>query len=309
MPELAPKVVAASRHPSATSAMAGIAFMAGGFFFYATSDMLAKLLTQSMHPLQVAWTRQLGLFAVVLVLLTIHGTRVLRSRHPVLQLSRGLTAVVTSASFIFAVAYVPLADAVTVTFVAPFIVTVLAALILHESVGTRRWIAVALGFAGTLVVIRPGAGVFHPAIFLVLVTSTAFALRQILSRLLSGDEPILTTIAYTGLTASLLLTIPLPFIWTTPADWRVTLLMLGTAATAGIAELAIIRALELAQAVVLAPVQYTLMIWSTLWGFLVFGQLPDGWTVAGAAIIAASGAYSLWREYRLGRRLPAALPG
>ncbi|WP_417722496.1 DMT family transporter [Salipiger sp.] len=287
--------------PTAAESLRGIAFMAGGFFFYATSDMLAKLLTQSMHPLQVAWTRQLGLLAFVLVLLVRHGLPILRSRHPGLQISRGITAVLTATSFIFALAYVPLADAVAVTFVAPFLVTALAALILRERIGPRRWIAVALGFVGTLVVIRPGAGVFHPAIFLVLVTATAFALRQILSRLLSGDEPLQTTIAYTGLTASLLLTIPLPFVWITPPDWQVVAIMAGTAVTAGLAELGIIRALDLAQAAVLAPVQYTLMIWGTVWGFLIFAQLPDLWTLTGAAIIMASGGYSFWREYRAGR--------
>ncbi|WP_417725654.1 DMT family transporter [Salipiger sp.] len=286
--------------PTAAESLRGIAFMAGGFFFYATSDMLAKLLTQSMHPLQVAWTRQLGLLAFVLVLLVRHGLPILRSRHPGLQVSRGITAVLTATSFIFALAYVPLADAVAVTFVAPFLVTALAALILRERIGPRRWIAVALGFVGTLVVIRPGAGVFHPAIFLVLVTATAFALRQILSRLLSGDEPLQTTIAYTGLTASLLLTIPLPFVWITPPDWQVVAIMAGTAVTAGLAELGIIRALDLAQAAVLAPVQYTLMIWGTVWGFLIFAQLPDLWTLTGAAIIMASGGYSFWREYRAG---------
>ena len=287
--------------PTAAESLRGIAFMAGGFFFYATSDMLAKLLTQSMHPLQVAWTRQLGLLAFVLVLLVRHGLPILRSRHPGLQVSRGITAVLTATSFIFALAYVPLADAVAVTFVAPFLVTALAALILRERIGPRRWIAVALGFVGTLVVIRPGAGVFHPAIFLVLVTATAFALRQILSRLLSGDEPLQTTIAYTGLTASLLLTVPLPFVWITPPDWQVVAIMAGTAVTAGLAELGIIRALDLAQAAVLAPVQYTLMIWGTVWGFLIFAQLPDLWTLTGAAIIMASGGYSFWREYRAGR--------
>lgn len=287
--------------PTAAESLRGIAFMAGGFFFYATSDMLAKLLTQSMHPLQVAWTRQLGLLAFVLVLLVRHGLPILRSHRPGLQVSRGLTAVLTSTSFIFALTYVPLADAVAVTFVAPFMVTALAALILRERIGQRRWIAVALGFVGTLVVIRPGAGVFHPAIFLVLVTATAFALRQILSRLLSGEEPLQTTIAYTGLTASLLLTIPLPFVWVTPPDWQVVAIMAGTAVTAGLAELGIIRALDLAQAAVLAPVQYTLMIWGTVWGFLIFAQLPDVWTLTGAAIIMASGGYSFWREYRARR--------
>lgn len=289
------------RLPTAAETLQGILFMAGGFLFYATSDMMAKLLTAYMHPLQVSWTRQLGLFAGVVWLLMRHGTPILRSRHWRLQVARGLTAVVTSTSFIFAVAFVPLADALAVTFVAPFMVTVLSALFLGEKVVPHRWIAVGLGFLGTLVVIRPGLGVFHPGIVLILVTAAAFALRQILSRVLSGDEPLHTTVAYTGLIASLSLTAPLPFIWTTPLSWQVVAIMFGTAVTAGLAEFSIIKALDLAQAVVLAPVQYTLMIWGTIWGFLVFSQLPDTWTLIGAAIIIGSGACSFWRDYRQGR--------
>lgn len=272
--------------------------MAVGFFFFATSDMFAKVLTQSLHPIQVAWARQLGLFFGVIVLLFYHGLPILRTRHPTLQISRGLTSVITSTSFIFAVTYVPLADAMAVAFITPFIVTVLAALILRERIGPRRWIAVALGLGGTLVVIRPGAGTFHPAIFLAMVTAAAFALRQILSRMLSDDDPLLTTIAYSGLTASLVLTIPAIFVWQNPPDWQTGALIVGAAACAGLGEISIIGALDLAQAAVVSPIQYTLIIWGTMWGFLIFGQLPDGWTIVGALIIAISGVYSFWREYK-----------
>ena len=141
-------------------------------------------------------------------------------------------------------------------------------------------------------------GVFHPAIFLVLITATAFALRQILSRMLSGGDTLLTTIAITGLTASLILSAALPFVWTLPDSGLTILIMVATAATAALAELGIIKALDLALAVVVAPVQYTLMIYSVFWGYLVFSDLPDGWTLFGAAIIMASGGYSLWRESR-----------
>ncbi len=284
--------------PSRRETLLGLAFMAGAFFFYATSDMFAKLLTETQHPIQVAWTRQCGLLTVVLVLLFRNGPGILRSNHPWLQVARGLTAAITPTSFIFAVAFVPLADAVAVSFVVPFLVTVLAALLLGERVGLRRWIAVALGFAGALIVIRPGMGVFHPAIFLVLITATAFALRQILSRMLSGGDTLLTTIAITGLTASLILSAALPFVWTVPDSGLTILIMVATAATAALAELGIIKALDLALAVVVAPVQYTLMIYSVFWGYLVFSDLPDGWTLFGAAIIMASGGYSLWRESR-----------
>lgn len=286
------------RRPTRADTTRAILLMLLGFVCYSTSDMLAKVLTQSMNPLQVAWLRQLGLLSGVLVLLAFRGPRLLRSRHPWLQFARGLTVVVAATSFLTSIAYVPLADATAVTFVAPFMVTILAVLFLGEEIGLKRWIAVGLGFVGTMIIIRPGMNAFHPAIFLSLVSAGAFAIRQIISRRLSGTDPILTTIAYTALTAALILSLPLPFIWRNPADGWHLLMMVAIAVVASCGELSIIRALDLGEAVVLSPMQYTLMIWSTIWGFLVFAQLPDAWTFVGTAVIVASGIYSIYRETR-----------
>ena len=297
-PAAAPIELAASGR---ARTLRGILLMMVGFFFYATADMVAKVLTQSMHPIQVAWVRQFGLLAGVVTLLAIHGAVIMRSRYPVLQICRGLTVVAASTSFVIAITYVPLADAVAITFLAPFIVTVLGALVLGERVGPHRWIAVALGFAGTLVIIRPGQGMLHPAILLALIAAAAFAFRQVISRVLTGSDPISTTVVYTGLTATMALTLPLPFFWSTPASGIDLLLMAAMAAAAGCGELAIIRALELAEVVVLSPLQYTLIVWSTMWGFLVFTQLPDMWTLTGTGLVVASGIYTIWREARAGR--------
>ncbi|MCB1388236.1 MAG: DMT family transporter [Rhodobacteraceae bacterium] len=275
--------------------------MAFGFFCFSVSDLLAKILTQTLPPLQVSWIRQLGLLAGVLVVLARHGPRILRTRRPILQLGRGLAAVTTSAGFVVAIAYVPLADAVAVGFATPFIVTVLAALLLHERIGPHRWAAVGVGFVGMLMVIRPGGGVFHPAILLVLVAATAFAVRQILSRFLSSADPLPTTIAWTGLTASLLLTLTLPWIWVTPGGGATLAIAFGTAASAGLAEMSLMRALDRTPAAIVAPMQYTVIVWASLFGGLFFHQLPDGWTVAGSAVIVASGLYTVWRETRAAR--------
>lgn len=275
--------------------------MAFGIFLFSAVDTMAKLLTSGLHPIQIVWSRQLGLLVGVLVMLAMRGPSLLRSANPVLQVSRGVAAAFSATLFVVAVAYVPLADAVAVSFVAPFIVTVLGAVVLKERVGPRRWAAVALGFLGTLVVIRPGFGVIHPAAFLVMIAAGLFAVRQILSRVLSGADATSTTVAYTALTSSALLTLPLPFIWQTPTVGAELWLLLGLAALAGCAEVLVIRALELAEAVVLAPIHYTLLIWGTFYGWIVFGQLPDLWTWVGAAIIIITGIYTLHRE-RMAKR-------
>lgn len=286
------------RKPSKAETTRAILLMLLGFICYSTSDMLAKVLTQSMNPLQVAWLRQLGLLSGVLVLFAIKGPQLLRSRHPWLQFGRGMTVVVAATTFLTSIAYVPLADATAVTFVAPFMVTALAAIVLREHIGPKRWIVVGLGFLGTMIIIRPGMNAFHPAIFLSLLSAAAFAIRQIISRRLSGTDPLLTTVAYTALTAAIILSLPLPFIWSNPADGWQLLMMIAIAAIASCGELSIIRALDIGEAAVLSPLQYTLMIWSTVWGFLIFAQLPDFWTFAGTAVIVASGIYSIYRETR-----------
>lgn len=280
----------------------GLAYMAGGMFLFSAVDTIAKFLTETLHPLQIVWSRQLGLLIGVVIILALRGFSVLRTKHLKLQITRGALAASSATLFIVAVSFVPLADAVAVSFVAPFIVTIFAALVLREPVGIRRWTAVTIGFLGTLIVIRPGMGVIHPAVFLVLAAATFFAFRQIISRALSGSDRTVTTVAYTALVGSFILTIPLPFVWQWPQGGLEIGLLVAMAGLAAVAEFLVIKALEVAQAVVVAPVQYSLLIWGTMYGFVVFGQLPDFWTWIGALIIVATGLYTLQRERAVSRR-------
>ncbi len=280
------------------SNLRGLIFMTGGFAFFSGSDAIAKLLTENYHPLQIVWTRQLGLLTGVIVLIALMGPGILRSKLPRLQIARGVVAIISAVCFVFAIAHAPLADAVAVSFVAPFMVTIMGALFLAEKVGIRRWAAVTLGFIGTLIVVRPGMGVFHPAILLVVVAAFAFALRQVLSRRLGRIDPTQTTLAFTALIACGLLLIPLPFVWQHPDDLSDIGLMVGLAGLAGIGEFLIIRALEIADAVVVAPMHYSLILFSTFWGYTLFGDWPDIWTWVGSAIIIASGLYTIAREAR-----------
>ena len=267
-----------------------------GMFLFAAVDAQAKYLTLTLHPVQIVWFRQLGLLIGVVILLAHQGRTILQTGYPGLQILRGFLAAGSATLFIVAVAYVPLADAVAVAFVAPFIVTVLGAVIIGERVGIRRWIAVIIGFAGAMIVIRPGFGVVHPALFLVLAAAVLFALRQVISRVMSSSDRTNTTVAYTALVSTALLTVPLPFIWRWPTTTTEMLLLVAIAVLAAMAEYLVIKALEVAQAVVVAPVQYSLLIWGTMYGYLLFGQFPDLWTGIGALIIVGTGIYTFNRE-------------
>ncbi len=289
-------VIKETTNPRRVNNGAGLIVMGIGMFLFSAADTAAKFLTVDLHPFQIVWTRQLGLFTGALVLLAIHGPSLFKSLHFGLQVSRGVVAVCSATLFIFALRYVPLADAVAVSFVAPFMVTLMGAFLLGEAVGVRRWVAVALGFVGTLIILRPGLGTVHPAAALVVFAALFFACRQIISRFISDTDNTQTTIVYTACVGIVILAIPLPWIWVTPSGSQI-LILIGMAVLAGIGEVCVIRALELGLAVVLAPVHYTLILWATFYGWLVFDQLPDLWTWVGALIIVATGLYTLRREY------------
>jgi len=265
-------------------------------FLFAAGDMFAKLLTDSFHPVQIIWFRQSGLLAGVLVLLMLKGAQILHSAQPALQITRGVLVVCSSLLFVFAVRYVALADAVAASFVAPFFVIVLGAILLKEKVGMRRWCAVVVGFIGALIIVRPGMGAIHPAVLLVVMAAALFATRQVIGRLLADTDKTITTITYTALTASLVISFALPFFWKMPDTKWQWFVLIAMAMVAGIAEICVIKALEVANAAVTAPIHYTIIIWATVYGYLVFNELPDYWTLLGTAIIVAAGIYALKRS-------------
>lgn len=277
----------------------GLWYMLLGMCLFACTDALAKYLTQSLPPMQVVWLRQSGLFLGIVIILCLRGRQILHTTHPKAQIARGALAAVSAALFVIAVSYVPLADAVAITFVAPFIVTVMGAVLLREPVGLRRWAAVIVGFVGTLIVLRPGMGVLHPAAFLLIIAATAFAIRQILSRVLARGDRTVTTVAYTAIVSWSLLALAQPFVWQTPTTAQQVVLLILMAVLAAGGETLVIMALDAAQAVVVAPVQYVLLIWGTFFGYVLFDQLPDGWTLLGSAIVVMTGLYIFDRERRL----------
>jgi len=276
----------------------GLTLMLCAMFLFAAGDMFAKLLTDSFHPVQIIWFRQSGLLAGVVVMLLLKGPQILRSARPRLQITRGTLVVGSSLAFVFAVQYVALADAVAASFVAPFFVTILGTVVLKEKVGVRRWSAVVVGFIGALIIIRPGMGVIHPAAMLVVLAAALFSARQVIGRLLADTDRTVTTVAYTALTSSLLISIALPFYWQMPSTADQWAVLIGMATVAGLGEILVIKALEVAEAAVVAPIHYTIILWATVYGYFIFNQLPDYWTLLGTAIIVAAGIYTLERGKR-----------
>lgn len=282
--------------PSSRDNLVGVLFMFTGMFVFSAVDAQAKYLTQTMPAMQIVWGRQIGLFLGVLFLLGLKGTHVLKSRYPRLQIARGFAAAMSASLFILGLSYVPLADAVSVTFVAPIVVTILSFLLLGERIGIHRWTATLAGFAGTLVVIRPGFDTFHPGLLLPLVAACFFASRQVISRYIGKDDRTETTVAYTALVSFVFLSLIVPFIWVPFVSNTQIAIFLLMSVMAALGEILVIKALEVGLAVVVSPLHYTIIIWASFYGYVLFGHVPDFWTYGGAAIIVASGLYILHRE-------------
>ena len=197
--------------------------------------------------------------------------------------------------FIWTITVLPLADAHAILAISPLIVTALSVPLLGEKVGIRRWSAIGVASIGMLVILRPGFGAMHPMALVALLCACMWSLYQVLTRIVSRTDPPLTTLFYTALIGAVALTVIGPFYWRTPDAQGWALFALVAALGAG-GHYLLIKALQLAPASLLQPFAYTVLVWATLVGFTVFGNLPDLPTVLGALIIVASGLYTFARE-------------
>jgi drug/metabolite transporter (DMT)-like permease len=275
----------------------GIALMVLTVFLFVCMDTLAKHLTQSYTVTQVLWARYAFALGLVVALLRGRLPGLARSGRPGLQIARGLLLLLSSMLFFTAISLMPLADAMTIGFVGPLLLAALAVPVLGETVPARRWIAIAVAFAGVVVVIRPGLGVFQWWSLLPLGTACCFAAFQLITRLLGRVDRPETTMIWTTTLACLAVTLAVPTVWRwpEPADWA---LMAVMGLIGGGSHWLLIEAFRRAPASLLAPFSYTQLPWAMLFGWLVFGDLPDIWTLAGAAIIVGSGLYVLLDERR-----------
>ena len=287
------------RAPAAASVSQGIVCALAAWLLFAGMDAGSKLLAEQYSIIQILWVRFVSLVVIAAWLARRRGGRdALRTRHFWLQSLRSVLLVIEIGLFIRTITVLPLADAHAILAVTPLIVTALSVPLLGEQVGIRRWSAIAVAFVGVLIILRPGLGVVHPIALLALLCSLMFGLYQILTRIVGRVDPPLTTLFYTALVGVGGLTLIVPFYWTTPDLVGWALFALVAALGAG-GHFLLIKALQLAPASILQPFSYTILIWATLVGFLVFGNLPDLLTVVGALIVTSSGIYSFARERRL----------
>lgn len=278
----------------------GIALVTATTLMFAVLDTSAKWLVQTVPVLQVVWLR----FVLHTVLTTAMfmpsmGKQLFHIENPKLQLLRGIMLALMTGFNFFALQYLQLAEVAAVQFSVPLLIAVVSAWVLKEKLDAQRWLAIACGFLGVLVIIRPGSHGFHPAIFLTVMNALLYAGFNLMTRRLAGsDHPITTQLASAAVPALLLAPFAL-WQWQTPEGWLTWSIILLTGLTGGLGHSASALAHRYATAAVLGPFLYQQIIYMTLGGWLIFNQTPDAAVVIGACIVVSSGLFLLWREFSL----------
>jgi drug/metabolite transporter (DMT)-like permease len=274
----------------------GIALILASTIFLGISDVTAKYLSATLPSIEIAWIRFV-VFALIMAPAMMPGSPLfaLPTNRLGLQLMRGVTVLASSLFFISGLRFLPIAEASATGFVAPLLVTALSIVFLGEKVGMRRWIATGVGLIGVIIILRPGTGAFHPAAFFPLVSALAWACTLIMTRMMSGTERAITVMTYSSIVGVCILSALVPFVWVTPTWHDIAFgIFIGIASTAG--QWIVVLAFRYADASVLAPFSYMQLLWVSVLGFLIFGEVPDVYTVTGAAFIVASGLYTAHRE-------------
>jgi drug/metabolite transporter (DMT)-like permease len=285
---------------------AAIFLMLATMAVFVATDSTAKYLVRTYPVLEVTWARFVFHLPVVLVLIAQQRrVSVLRTQRLGLQLGRAGCQLASTTLFFLAVAFLPLATAIAIGFVQPLLVTILSVPLLGEKVGPRRWAAVGVGFLGALVIVRPGP-TMHWAVLLPLGMAFFSALYQVATRRVATLDNAAASLFYNAVAGALALSVAAPFVWQAPdAKGWVLLVLVGVGG--GFGHLLLISAFARASASLLAPFTYTQLVWATVLGFLVFGDLPDQWTLLGAVIIVGSGLYVFARERAQARAAQASI--
>lgn len=289
----------------------GVVLLLAALVLFALLDATAKHLTAFFAVPLLVWSRYTLHFLLMLVFVAPSmRARLVRTDNLGLQVVRALMLLATTACGIFAFRTMPLAETTAVVFLAPLLVALLAGPFLGEKVGRDRWIAVVAGFAGVLLIARPGGALNAAGVLWALGAAASYAIYQILTRRLSRIEHPLTLLFYTALVGTAVTSMALPWLWEDAAPSALQWLMIASLGIyGGVGHFLLIRAFRLAPASTLSPFLYIQLVWAALLGWLVFDHFPDAWTVAGMAVIAASGLWIVLGERRQARQGPAGTLG
>jgi drug/metabolite transporter (DMT)-like permease len=286
----------------------GITWFQVAILCFAVMDAAIKYLTADFGTWQIMFFR--GFFSLVPIAVLVArsgGVGTLRSRRPLSHVGRALVGIVAAFCFFYAYSLMPLADAYAIGFAGPLFMTALSVPVLGEKVGWRRWLAVLVGFTGVLVMLRPGQGVLSLEALVPLAAAAFYALTMLYVRILARTESNAAITFYFVVTMSAVAAIAMIPEWRTPQGWQWPLLIM-VGVIGGVAQIAFTQAFRLTSPSLLAPFEYTAMIWAVLFGFVLFGDIPDKAIWIGGGIVVAAGLYIIHRETLLHRQATVAVP-
>lgn len=277
--------------------LAGIAAMCAALLCLSCLDATAKYLVGHMDTLQVSWARFTSSYLFVLFIANpITRPGLISTKRPALQLFRSALMLLATLLNFAAFRSLQLDETLAILFSTPFLVAVLAGPMLGEWVGWRRWIAILVGFSGVLVVTQPGTDGMQFAALFAFGAAICFAFFSIVTRMLAHSDSNETTLFYSGIVGTVVMSAIVPFVWTTPSSLFIVALMVMTGALGTLGHYLLILAHRHTPASVLSPFMYTQMVWAIALGYLVFRDIPDHTTLIGAGIVIASGLYLVHRE-------------
>ncbi|MFK7853522.1 MAG: DMT family transporter [Granulosicoccus sp.] len=280
------------------SPITGIALMVVATFIFASQDAITKSLTTQLPVAQIVFIRFCA-FAIMALLIAHRdgGIRLaLRSAVPLNQLVRCLLMCAEIALFAYALRFLGVAEIHALFACFPLFVAVLSVPLLNEAVGWRRWLAVLVGFFGTLIILQPGTELFNPYAILPLFAALLYALYNLLTRQVSKHDSFATSLVYFGIIGTVSSGVFAISQWE-PVDSNASWLLLSLCATSVVGHIMLIKALQLTEAVVLQPFQYLILPWAVLIGYVAYGESLDPMTLLGASIVVGSGVYVAYREY------------
>ena len=276
-----------------------ILLMIGAVFCFASMDATAKYLMKEIGPAQTIWARYTvqAILVTLLILpkINLYG----RTKYPKLQLLRSFALMMATTLFFFAFSRLGLAEASAIFNVSPVLITLGAFLFLQEKIGPRRLIGIIVSLLGALIIIRPGSGVFTIYAILPLGAAIFYSTYSLVTRFVGTDESPWTSLFYSAIFGAICYSIYITFHWTPMSNGALVLtIIIGLFGTAG--HICLIRALTLGEASLVAPFIYTNLLFTTVWGLVLFGNFPDYLTIFGALIIVAAGIY-VWARDRATR--------
>jgi drug/metabolite transporter (DMT)-like permease len=282
-----------------TQTKLSVLLMIGAMFVFTLMDAVAKVLTQEIGVWPTLWIRYLGQAVLVFLIVLPRFGKIVKTSFPLLQLARSVFLMCATMCFFWGISNIGLAEATAIMDISPVLITLGAVVFLGERIGIRRVIGIIGALIGAMIVIRPGSDVFSVYALFPLGAAICFSGYNIITRFVGAREDPWTSLFYTALFGAIVFSTIVPFHWQ-PLSVLTINLMAALSVMATLAQWLLIKALSFGEASLLAPIGYISLIFATLWGFLLFGDLPDQWTVIGALVIVASGVYVWSRERKAG---------